>query len=247
MGGANRPLASCRGAVPMVSPTRTSLRPASFAIWPAVTLPLLTAAPPCSKTFTAVTVAARSAPKCSRSRTRIVPENIRTYATFSPAGPRSTLNTEPDAGASGSPSAVGRRVVSDAMSTGIPAPVAAEPKNTGWTCAAAVCAASPPQRSSSETAPPRSSTTAARNASSRPAKTSTSASTKRSSCRSWGTNDARRLPTSREHPIEIARRVKRSRTVARTRSGSAPARSILLTKRSVGTRKRCNARISTTV
>jgi hypothetical protein len=32
------------------------------------------------------------------SRTRTAPSNIGTYAIFSPAGPRSTLNTVPDAG-----------------------------------------------------------------------------------------------------------------------------------------------------
>ena len=46
----------------------------------------------------------------SRSRTRRVPSNSRAYAIFSPAGPRSTLNTVPETGPSGSPAAGGSSV-----------------------------------------------------------------------------------------------------------------------------------------
>jgi hypothetical protein len=42
-----------------------------------------------SKTLIAVTFPSWSRPKCRRSRVRTVPENMRTYAIFSPAGPRS--------------------------------------------------------------------------------------------------------------------------------------------------------------
>jgi hypothetical protein len=56
---------------------------------------------------------------------------MRTYATFSPAGPRSILKTRPCAGATGSPPAAGSSVTSAFTSGAIPAPVMADPKNTG--------------------------------------------------------------------------------------------------------------------
>ena len=64
-------------------------------------------AEPRSNTLIAVTFRSSSPPKRSRSRVRTVPENIRTYAIFSPAGPRSTLNTVPDSGPSASPAVAG--------------------------------------------------------------------------------------------------------------------------------------------
>ena len=71
------------------------------------------------------------------------PANIRTYAIFSPAGPRSTLNTVPDGRAVG---VAGRRrqQLGDAgrSAPSTPAPVIAEPKNTGCTAPRPVCAAS---------------------------------------------------------------------------------------------------------
>ena len=52
---------------------------------------------PRSKTSIAVTVST-SSPSWTRSRVRSVPANMRTKAIFSPVGPRSILNTVPDAG-----------------------------------------------------------------------------------------------------------------------------------------------------
>ena len=79
----------------------------------------------------------------SRSRTRTVPANIRTYAIFSPAGPRSILNMLPADGArQRRPSAAGSRSTMPAISASTPAPVIAEPKKTGCTSARLVCAAS---------------------------------------------------------------------------------------------------------
>ena len=78
--------------------------------------------------------------KASRSRTRTVPENILRYATFSVAGPRSTLNTLPETGPSGSPAVAGSSSVIPAVRASTPAPVMAEPKNTGWTRARPVWA-----------------------------------------------------------------------------------------------------------
>jgi hypothetical protein len=78
-----------------------------------------------------------SAPTCSR--TCSAPANIRTYASFSPAEPRSTLNTVPAAGPSTGGSGGGSSVVIPPISSAIPAPVMAEPKNTGCTSAARIC------------------------------------------------------------------------------------------------------------
>ena len=60
---------------------------------------------------------------------------------FERAGPRSTLNTVPDAGPSASPSATGSNSLMPADSAATPAPVIAEPKNTGCTSARRDCAA----------------------------------------------------------------------------------------------------------
>ena len=73
---------------------------------------------------------------------RIVPENIRTYAIFSPFAPRSILKTVPETGPSGSPAGAGSSSAIPASSASTPAPVTAEPKNTGCTSARFVCAAS---------------------------------------------------------------------------------------------------------
>ena len=59
----------------------------------------------------------------------------RNAAIFSPAGPRSTLNTVPDGGPVASPGAVGSSSVMALVSAGRPAPVITEPKYTGWTVA----------------------------------------------------------------------------------------------------------------
>lgn len=136
-------------AVPTVSPVLMSPSPHSCPIRPA---PMASrrGASPCSKTLIALTLAAsgRGAPgpwNGSGSRVRTVPENIRTYAIFSPAGPRSTLKTVPDTGPSAAPPAVGSSSVRPAISASRPAPVAAEPKNTGYTSPRFVCSASSPR------------------------------------------------------------------------------------------------------
>ena len=92
-------------------------------------LPLRVAAVPAGRQRGAVSLPGSG----SRSRTCSAPENIRTYAIFSPAGPRSTLNTVPETGPAASPWVAGRNRVSPAVSSATPAPVIAEPKNTGCT------------------------------------------------------------------------------------------------------------------
>ena len=52
------------------------------------------------------------------------------------------MNTVPDTGPSASPSAAGSSSAMPAISASTPAPVMAEPKNTGCTSACLVCAAS---------------------------------------------------------------------------------------------------------
>ena len=89
-----------------------------------------------------MTLAAWPAPNSSRSRVRSGPENIRTYAIFSPAGPRSTLKTVPDTGPPESPCAAGSSSRIPAASESTPAPVLAEPKNTGCTAPSLARAAS---------------------------------------------------------------------------------------------------------
>ena len=60
----------------------------------------------------------------------------------SPAAPRSILKTVPETGPSGSPVAAGSSSAMPALSASTPAPVIAEPKNTGCTSARPVCAPS---------------------------------------------------------------------------------------------------------
>jgi len=84
---------------------------------------------------TLVPVASGSSRSCSRSRVRTVPENIRTYAIFSPAAPRSTLKTVPDTEPSTRPSAAGSNAVMPAVNESTPAPVIADPRYTGCTSA----------------------------------------------------------------------------------------------------------------
>ena len=67
---------------------------------------------------------------------------MRTYATFSPASPRSTLNTVPAAGASASPVRAGSNSAIPRINSPIPAPVRAEPKKTGCARSAPVARAS---------------------------------------------------------------------------------------------------------
>src|SRR5215218_3539197 len=80
-----------------------------------------------------------------------VPENIRTYAIFSPPGARSTLKATPETGPWTSPSAAGNNSVMPEISSSTPAPVIAEPKKTGCTSPFPVCAASSPRSRRYET------------------------------------------------------------------------------------------------
>jgi hypothetical protein len=114
-----------------VSPTLISLRPQSFPIsLPATDSRRIVAAPskaPIAVIFPSRGSSERSLRKDTRSRTLIVPEKSRAYATFSPAGPRSTLKTPAERG----PSAVGAAGSSSAtpvVKASTPAPVSAEPK-----------------------------------------------------------------------------------------------------------------------
>ena len=93
VGGAKKRPYALRGS-PIASPILMSVRPHSLAIRPAGTVSARTS-PPWSKTPIAVTLPFWP-PSPTRSRVRRVPENIRAYATFSPAGPRSTLKTVPE-------------------------------------------------------------------------------------------------------------------------------------------------------
>ena len=60
-------------------------------------------------------------------------------------------------------------------------------------------------------------------------------------------NSAPRVPSPPAEPIGTTSGVSRCSISSSTRSGSAPALSILFTKRSVGTPNRCSARIRTRV
>ena len=102
-------------------------------------------AEPCSKTLIAVTLPSLPSPNCIRPRVRTVPANSRAYAIFSPAGPRSTLKTEPDTGPPARPSAAGSSSAMPDIRLPAPAPVMAEPKKTGYTRDLLTCAASSAQ------------------------------------------------------------------------------------------------------
>ena len=177
----------------------------------------------------------------SRSRTCSVPSNSRTYAIFSPAGPRSTLNTDPDSGACGSPAAGGSSVAIPPVSSATPAPVIAEPKNTGCTCARRVCAARQDRNRPNGTDP--SSTYAA----SKESSDVDSWLSSRAGSAGSGPVATVRVPASRAVVIGTTAGVSLAAISPTTRSGSAPARSILLTNSSVGSRSRRSARISTRV
>ncbi len=127
------------------------------------------------------------------------------------------------------------------ISSGTPAPVAADPAYTGCSSPAAVWAATP--RRSRRAERPRPSTYAARRASSCSASTSVSRSRKPSSSARYAVNPAARLPASWTAPIGRMSGLSRFATAARTASTSAPVRSTLLTNSRVGTCRRCSARI----
>jgi hypothetical protein len=76
---------------------------------------------------------------------------------------------------------------------------------------------------------------------------STGATTAAKSAASHGVNAAAGVPSPCTDPSGTTAGVSRSAIARRTRSPSAPGRSILLTKTSVGTRSRCSARIRTRV
>ena len=153
----------------------------------------------------------------SRSRTRIAPEKSRAYAILWPASSRSILNTVPERGSSSPPVWDGSSSGIPAISSWRPSPRSAEPAKTGWTIPPRVCAAS--ARRSCSSSMPRPSTYAARSSS------------------SFSASTGRRSPST-----GTTAGVSRSLIEATTRSGSAPSRSILLTKKSVGTRSRSSAR-----
>ena len=121
-----------RAPPPMRSPTRISASPQSFATDPAETDGRWTVEPS-SKTSVLVTLPSVPAPNGTRSRVRIVPANMRTYAIFSPLPPRSILKIKPEAGAAGSPAGTASSSATAAPSSSTPTPFSAEPKSTGWT------------------------------------------------------------------------------------------------------------------
>ena len=221
----------------MLSPILMPSRPHSLPIRPADSRPSR-ASEPRSKTRTAVTLPSLPSPKVTRSRVRRAPENIRAYATRSPARPRSTLNTVPETCPSVSPRPAGSRSLMPAISSSTPAPVMAEPKNTGCTRACLVWSASAARSRPSGT-PPWTYAVSSRS--------SWSASTSSASGVSPGTKCASGVPCPAIRPIATTAGVRRSVTARSTASSRAPRRSILLTKTSVGTRSRRSVRIRTRV
>ena len=203
---------------------RTSPSPQSLPIRPAATERLGTA-PPRSNTSTAVTLPS-PAGSATRSRVLTVPERNRTYAIRSPAPPRSILNTVPETGPAASPSPPGSSSRMPRASSATPAPVIAEPKNTGCASARRDWAVSAASTFCGSAPPP--STSAASSASSRSASTSAAAAP----------NGSPIATTAGESFAAIS---------SSTACGRALGRSILLTNSSVGTRSRCSARISTRV
>ena len=133
-----------------------------------------------------------------------------------------------------------------AVSASTPAPVPAEPKKTGWSWRAAVCSASSRRRRGEGRTGP-SATYARRTASSRSASASVRLARKAGSSSAPGSNVAARVPRPRTAPIGTIPGARRRFIASRTRPSSAPARSILLTKISVGTPSRRSARNSSGV
>ncbi len=133
-----------------------------------------------------------------------------------------------------------------AMSSSTPAPVRAEPKNTGCTSPCLVCAASSSRRRLYEMLA-SSSTYAARIASSRSASTDASLEANAASVAPQVVESAARVPSPCADPAGMIAGVSRSEIARKTRSSLAPGRSILLTKMRVGTCSRCSARINTRV
>ena len=229
----------------------SSPRPQSFAICPACADGRCDRRPR-SNTLIAVTFAllrAAVAENCSRSRVRIVPENSRTYAIFSPLGPRSILKTVPETGPSASPAGRGQQLGDAGHQRGDAAPVIAEPKNTGCTSARRRLRRELAAQPLGTRRSPRPRRTRPAAASSCSASTSTSRAgiaivdaVRREDARPRVPELVAPSPSGRS-PTSASRRCR----PARARHCARRARSILLTKISVGMRSRCSARIRTRV
>lgn len=249
VGGAKwRPPASAR-AFPTLSPMRMPASPFSLPIRPAGTAETGTS-PPSSKTVTAETLSSPSRPsglrKRSTSRACTVPSTMRTYAVRSPFAVRSTLNTVPRAGASASPVAAGSRPVMPSARASMPAPVAAEPKKTGWTRHRTVCSARA-CRSRAWVRAAGSSTYAVSSSSSWRVSRSMSAPVKPGSDPVNGVVEADRVPRCRVVPMATMSGESRSAMLVSSEPYRAPGRSVLLTNSRVGMRNRRRVRRSTRV
>ena len=152
------------------------------------------------------------------------------------------MNTRPEAGPSAFRPALGSSSATPLISASTPAPVSADPKNTGCTRPRLVCAASSSRsRRYGTRDSPR--TYAAIIASSCSASTSVSRAVKAASAPSQQVTPAVRAPSSCAEPIATTAGVSRSEMSRSTRSSPAPRRSILFTNSRAGTRSRCSARI----
>ena len=126
-----------------------------------------------------------------------------------------------------------------AISASTPAPVMAEPKNTGCTARGAGSAGASARAAACSAGRPRRTRRAAR----RRARRARSTGRRRPAVDRRGAGCRCRAPTtSRRPPGSAGRRSRRDSAASR-----APVRSILLTKISVGMRSRCRVRISTRV
>ncbi len=150
-----------------------------------------------------------------------------------------------EAAASLSPAVAGNSSAMPLSSVSTPAPDIADPMNTGCTRPARLRRASAARNWSP----------ASRWLATKAASTATSCSASRSarsspdpaSSEPKGTKAAAAVPIPWPAPIGTISRVRRRAIVASTRSGSAPGRSSLLIKISVGMPRRLSARISTRV
>ena len=230
--------------MPIASPMRTSPSPQTFPICPAPTAGRGTAAP-CSKTAIAVTFRSWSSPIRSRSRVRAVPvehphvrDLLAAVAAFDlehrargrtvgiAAGRREQLGDAAhqrfDAGARD------RRTEEHGMRPGLPGQGAERAAQLGVRDG-------------------RSRRRGTRRAAHRRESASSSAMPAANAAflAPYGTKPASRVPRSRTDPIARIAGVSFSVTARRTRASSAPPRSILFTKMSVGMRSRCSVRIRT--
>ena len=125
--------------------------------------------------------------------------------------------------------------------SGTPAPVAADPANTGCSVADRVCAAT--RAISCSGVRSRPSTYDASSTSSCSARATVSRSWKAWSSGEYAVNPATLEPSPAAVPIGRTSGLSRRRTASSTASTSAPVRSILLMKTRVGTPSRCSARM----